>query len=131
MKLIKQEACYNNPWAELDRLFEGAFQTDSLEYTRAIPVYSYATDNEKVLEFELPGVKKADINLSFERGILDVSALRKLNRNGEAKELKLEQSIRVGTEIDFKNTSANLEDGVLTIRLPRREQDKPFTISVN
>jgi HSP20 family protein len=131
MKLIKQDTCNNNPWAELDRIFERAFPVEHLEYSRAIPVSSYATDDERVIELELPGVDKKDLNLSFERGILDVSATRKLNRNGETKELKLEQSIRVGTEINTKKASAALENGILTIRLPRREQDKPYTISVN
>ena len=131
MKLIKQDTCYNNPWTELDRIFERAFTGDSLDYTRAIPVSAYDTESEKVLELEVPGVNKKDLNLSFERGILDVTATRKLNRAGSKSEVKLEQSIRVGTEIDFKKVQASLENGILTIKLPRREQDKPLKISVN
>ena len=131
MKLIKQDTCYNNPWTELDRIFERAFTGDSLDYTRAIPVSAYDTESEKVLELEVPGVNKKDLNLSFERGILDVTATRKLNRAGSKSEVKLEQSIRVGTEIDFKKVQASLENGLLTIKLPRREQDKPLKISVN
>ena len=131
MKLINQNGCYNNPWTELDRVFERAFGVDPIEYTRTIPVTAYSNETEKVLEMELPGVSKKDLKLSYERGVLDVDAIRKLNRAGENKELKLSQSIRVGTEIDFKKVQANLENGILTIKLPRSEQDKPFKISVN
>ena len=131
MKLIKQNSCYNNPWTELDRVFERAFGVDPLEYTRTIPVTAYSNENEKVLEMELPGVTKKDLKLSYERGVLDVDATRKLNHAGENKEMKLSQSIRIGTEFDFKKAEATLDNGILTIRLPRSERDKPFKISVN
>lgn len=131
MKLMKQETCYSNPWSELDRFFEQAFSADTFNYTRAIPVTAYNTENEKVLELELPGVDKKDLKLSFERGVLDVQATRKLNHSGAAREVRLEQSIRVGTEIDFKKAEAALNNGILTITLPKSEQVKPFRISVN
>ncbi len=131
MKLIKQNTCYNNPWAELDRFFESAFPQEQMDYTRAVPVSAYNTESEKVIELELPGVRKKDLNLSFEKGVLGVRATRKLNQAGKEKDLKLKQSIRVGTEVDFKKATALLEDGILTIKLPMREQDKPFQISVN
>ena len=131
MKLIKQNSCYNNPWTELDRVFERAFGGDPVEYTRAIPVTAYSNEGEKVLELELPGVNKKDLKLSYERGILDVDATRIFNQAGDKKELKLAQSIRIGTDIDFKKAEATLENGILTIKLPRSERDKPFKISVN
>jgi HSP20 family protein len=131
MKLIKQETCNNDPWTELDRFFGQAFAFEPENYTRAIPIAHYSTEEAKVLELELPGVNKKDLNLSFERGVIDVVATRKSNRPGEDREIKLERSIRIGTEFDFKKAEAKLENGLLTITLPRREQDKPFKINVN
>ena len=131
MKLMKQDTCYMNPWTELDRFFGQALSEDSFNYTRSIPVTAYNTENDKVLEMELPGVDKKDLNLSFERGVLDVQATRKLNHSGNAREVRFAQSIRVGTEFDFKKAEAALVNGILTITLPKSEQVKPFRISVN
>ena len=129
MKLIKHNTFYNDPWTELDRLFNTALSPMGRGY-RGVPGRAYNTEEERILEIELPGVEKGDINLEFEKGILDVSAKRKATYGGEDSEIEYEESIRVGTDVDFQKAKADLKNGILTIKLPKREQDKPFQITV-
>ncbi len=131
MKMITKQTCRTNPWTELDRLFEQAFPYEQQHAARSIPVRFHSTEDAQVMELELPGVNKKDINLSYENGILSVEATRTLHRGETDKELKYHQSIRIGTEFDFKNIDAHLANGILSITLPRKEEDKPFRVTVN
>ena len=131
MKLIIPETYQINPWAELDRLLAATFATDTADQGRTIPANLYETEDAKILEFELPGVARKDIDLSYDKGVLSIEATRKVSRAGEENVIKLQRSVRIGTEIDFKKVEARLDNGILTVSLPRREQDKPLRISVN
>ena len=129
MKLIKHNTFFNDPWTELDR-FLGSALAETGRLMRGVPVRAYNTDESRILELELPGVSKEDVSLEFEKGILDVSAKRKPRHGGEEAEVQYEESIRVGTDVDFHKANAELENGILTITLPKREHEKPFQINV-
>ena len=83
------------------------------------------------LEIDMPGVKKEDLEIGIKENILSISAKRKKmmkSDNGETKEEVIssyEQSFNISTKgIDVENIEANLNNGVLVINLPKKEEFK-------
>jgi len=95
-------------------------------------------DHELVIKAELPDVKREDIDLRIENNTLTLRGEKKANS-----EIKDEQYHRVervyGTfsrsfalpqTVDTSKVSADYQNGVLEIRMPRREEAKPKQIQV-
>ena len=96
------------------------------------------TPTEYLIKAELPAVKKEDIKVDVEDGIITISGERKAE-----KESKDENEIRVesfrGTftrrfslpdDIDPKGIKAESKDGVLRVHIPRTAAPKPKSVSV-
>ncbi len=97
-------------------------------------------DNEYTVRAELPGVKKEDINVTLEDGVLTISGdskseteekkggrvIRQERRYG-----KYMRSLRLGTQVDERKTKAKYKDGVLELVLPKAESVKPKRIAVD
>ncbi len=88
-------------------------------------------DKNYYLEMDMPGVKKEDLEMGIKDNILSISAKRKKitkTENGESKEeviSKYEQSFNISTKgIDVENIEANLNSGVLMVKLPKKEELK-------
>jgi HSP20 family protein len=111
------------------------------EPTRAGLVYSPAvdilrTEDALTLVADLPGVKKADLEIGIEDGVLAISAPV---ADVEARHKPVYREYGVGgyvrrfalsDKIDQARISAELEDGVLTVTLPKAERLKPRKIEV-
>jgi HSP20 family protein len=104
------------------------------------PVDIYETDNhEVVVKAELPDMKREDINLTFENGVLTLRGERKFDNetkkdNYHRRERRFgafSRSFTVPNTVDTARISASYKDGVLTITLPQREEAKPKQILVN
>jgi HSP20 family protein len=96
-------------------------------------------DDKYVMEIDLPGVKKEDIDISLDNGLLTISA-----RAEEAKEDKgkyivkerrmqtCQRSFRVGDRITKDNVRATFENGVLTLTIDKKGgEPKDTKIDVN
>jgi HSP20 family protein len=103
----------------------------------AVDIYE-AADRELVLKAELPDMKREDIHVTFENNVLTIQGERKL-----AEEVKREniqrmeryygsftRSFTLPATVDGTRVSAAYKDGVLTIRLPQREEARPKQITV-
>jgi len=96
-------------------------------------------DHELVLKAELPDMTREDINITVENGTLTVSGEKKLS--SEVKEEQFHHvERRYGTfsrafslpqTVDPAKVSAEYKNGVLTVRLPLREESKPRSIKVD
>lgn len=94
------------------------------------------TDEAYVVEVDLPGVRREDVEVQV--------AGRELSVSGEFKEREREGLFRTRTrrsgrfeyrtvlpdDVDGDKITAELADGVLTVRLPRREAAKPRRIPI-
>jgi HSP20 family protein len=94
------------------------------------------TDDAYMVEVELPGVDKKDIDVSV--------AGRRLTITGERKEKKrvgvlrrrtrsvgrFEYDIQLPGDIDEDGVTASLSDGVLTVRVPKATNDRAHRIAV-
>jgi len=127
----------------VNRIFADAYRRDNDDLmTRGAwvpPVDIYETGNhELVLRAELPDVPREDIALRVENNTLTISGERKMDT-----EIKEEQYHRIerayGTfsraftlppTVDTGAIAAEYKNGVLTVRLPLREEAKPKQIQV-
>lgn len=102
------------------------------------PRYQSRYDDEAwEVTVRLPGVKKSDVDVTVENEILDVKAARRFEKpeawrplGDYATERNYRLRLDVGPEVDESLISAELEDGILTLRLPLREEVKPRSIEV-
>ncbi len=96
-------------------------------------------DKEVVLKAEVPDMALEDIDITVDNGTLTIKGDKKV-----AGELKEEQFHRVERRygsfsrsfslprtVDATRVSADYKNGVLTVRLPLREDAKPRQIKVN
>ncbi len=81
--------------------------------------------------FEIPGVRKEDLKIELSNNLLTVSAEKKEKRGDEESSLSLTRSISVPDTIKADAISAKLEDGILTVTLPKTEERKPRNIQVS
>jgi len=96
-------------------------------------------ENEIVVSAELPGMKKEDVKITFEKNVLTMSGERKpVELSEKAKVLlketqseNFDRSVRLGYEIDASKISAEMSNGILTITLPKTEAVKAREISIN
>ncbi len=87
---------------------------------------------------ELPGVAKQDVNVSVNDGILTISAERREPElKGEEQWIrneitygKFERTIDLPFSVDVEKVSAEHENGILQVILPKHENAKPKQISI-
>ena len=123
----------------LNRMFED-LQTEAFNQAWVPAVDIYETDtHEVVIKAELPDMKKEDIGVTFENNVLtltgerkqDASVRREQYQRVERRFGSFSRSFTLPASVDAGQIAASYKDGVLTIRLPRREEAKPKQISVN
>lgn len=88
------------------------------EYTYSPKADYYEVENGFVLEVELPGVKKENLDIQVEKNILTVKASRERKEN----KVNYERSFRLADEIDTENIQVSLENGILTFNLVKKQQ---------
>ncbi len=88
-------------------------------------------DNGYVLDIELPGLKKEDLQLELKEAYLTVSATSRTETKDEDKGHYLRReryvgtssrSFYVGEEVTQEDIKAKFEDGVLNIFVPKKEE---------
>ena len=97
----------------------------------------YHTPDAFVLMLDLPGAEKGSINVSMDRGALVVKAPAHSAHNTDARLLFSEirgtgyyRAFNLGEGIDSRNVDAQFVDGVLTVKLFKREELKPKEITI-
>lgn len=83
------------------------------------------------IELELPGVKRDDITVDCEQGVLTVSASKKEPTDEGKKRIHSERefgtvsrSFQLPSNVETDKLEAVLADGVLTLTLPKKESSK-------
>jgi HSP20 family protein len=95
-----------------------------------------STDDGYVIRAEMPGVEKGDLEISVDNGELMILGRRKpteftaelIYREIEPHDFR--RVYELDPSIDTTKISAKIDDGVLTVRLPKAETVKPRKISV-
>jgi HSP20 family protein len=126
-----------NPWlgldAEIGRFFNEALVNINalpMAYDR-FPVDLYEDKNNTYVRAELPGVNRADINVEVVDDYLTITASRKADAGDNAESFSMSRSVLIPDSAQADKVSASLENGVLTVTLPKREEAKPRKINVS
>ena len=132
-----------DPFADLNRMhrdleksFFGARGKPS-DFAPAVDVYE--EEDALILRAELPGVKREDIDIQIDANVLTVKGERKLE-DAEAQRRRyhrVERSygtfvrqFQLPTNVDAQAIEAALEEGILTLRLPKKAELKTRKIEV-
>jgi HSP20 family protein len=142
MAIVRWEPARELASMEIDRLnrmfseFYG--EPFSRGWVPAVDIYE-TDDHEVVLKAELPEMRREDIHLTFENGVLTLKGERKMEQETRRENFQrlerrygsFSRSFTLPNTVDASKISAAYKDGVLTIRLPQREEAKPKQIAVN
>jgi len=90
-----------------------------------------------IIEAEVPGVTREHTELEVRDGALHIKA--RVNGHGAEGSYRLRERVpatyyrtfQLGDAIDTERVEARLQDGVLTVTLPKSERLRPRQISIN
>jgi HSP20 family protein len=114
--------------------FEGLWQPLSQSWSPLADVTE--TDDAYVAEVELPGVHKDDISVELSGQELIISGEYKDTGTGGGALVRARRAGRFDYRVmlpgqaDADKITASLADGVLTVRVPKAETDKPHRIEI-
>src|SRR5204863_8871590 len=103
-----------------------------------MPVASVTENNDSyVLEVEMPGVNKEGLDISIENNELTITGRRSLPAiegtliHRESRSENFRRAFELDPGIDTAKISARVDQGILTLRLPKAEKLKPRKITVS
>ena len=129
--------------SEMNRLFDGVFgrpaPTAGFDRVWAPAVDMYETKDELVVTAELPGVNENGIKLSMTGDMLSLRGERAQSQDmkqegqyrGERWFGKFERTLPLPFPVQSEKVKATYRDGVLTITLPKAEENKPKEIKID
>ena len=127
----------------MNRLFGDVYLRDEDVSQRGSwvpPVDIFETEgHDVVLKAELPDVKREDIEVTVENHTLTLRGTRKRPADVKDDQYRrierhygaFSRSFTLPSSVDSSKVSAEYKNGVLTVKLPFREEAKPRTINVD
>ncbi len=102
------------------------------------PVNVFSEGEDFVVVAELPGVKKEDLDIQVRGDTLRIKGKKTVAAEAKASVHRRERSagdfdrtLTLPAQLEAGKVSADYRDGVLTIRLPRAESERPRTVTIN
>lgn len=129
------QGLFRHPLAGLpafEQLFDlASFPAFNSQTSATLAVDVYEDEGNYYARFEVPGVKKEDTKIELEDRRLAVSVSRKTVTSESESSFELSRTLTVPDGINVEAISAKLEDGLLTVTLPKAETRKPRVIELN
>jgi len=96
------------------------------------------TDTAYELELAAPGMNKEDFNVEIENGAISISSKSQTSKESENKNFTRQEysyesfyrSFSLPEDVDDSNIEASYTDGVLKIVIPKTEDSKPKSKSI-
>ena len=117
----------------------GDGQEETMTVTEWAPLVDISEDDkEYCIRTELPGVKKEEVKVTVENGVLSISGERKYEKEEKNRKYhRIERaygnflrSFSLPDDADGSKVSAEFKDGVLNVHLAKDEKTKPKAIEV-
>jgi len=139
---------YKNPSSRLSRVtdFDGWFRNPLAGLPAFSRLFDWESFGDQALgrlatdihedkdnyyaSFEVPGVKKDDVKIELNDRMLTVTVDRREKSGESESSFTSTRSISVPDSVKPEGILAKLEDGILTVTLPKSEERKPRTIEV-
>jgi len=129
---------------EVNRLFGSFFDVQAgrgqaTSTRRWVPAMDLLeTDGHYVLRADLPGVKPEDVKVELDDDVLTVSGQRHSAHESEGEGVRrierasgtFTRSLTLPAGVDADRIEASFDQGVLEVRVPKPEQQKPRRVSV-
>ena len=145
MNMIRWE-----PFRDVDEFFRQMGGPSMLRWPRwfgdkpeSLPDWSPAadiseTDKEFLVKAELPGVKREDVKVSLEDGVLCIEGERKYEKEDKGEKTHrverfygtFSRSFSLPENIDAKSIHAETKDGVLNVHVPKLKIEKPRPVQI-
>jgi HSP20 family protein len=131
-----------SPWREMERLQQDMnrlLSRESTPYSTAFPAVNiWASDQDVIIRVEIPGVDPADLDITLAENVFKLTGTRKpkelkpgeVFHRQERTSGEFTRTFRLPYAVDAAKVDANCEKGILRIRLPRAEADKPKKIAI-
>jgi HSP20 family protein len=128
--------------SEMGRMLDSFAVSDSSGlFDRAITpaIDVMETQDELLVVADIPGVEKKDIELSLTGNVLSLKGEKREEKDPAAGKLfrketwsgSFRRTLALPDSVDAEKVSAELKDGVLTIRIRKKEALKPKLIAVD
>lgn len=119
---------------EVNRLFSGVLQTEA----DALPVNLYAGRDDMILTAEVPGASPEDVKITVVDSTVTLTVSRQVDpakpgltfHRRERTEGQITRTLQMPFRVNADKVEAQVRNGVLQVKLPRSDSDKPRTISV-
>jgi len=141
---------WNDPFREfaqlqerINRVFNDAYRSDEGLMTSGTwvpPVDIYQNgDHEVVIKAEFPDMSREDIDITVDNGTLTIKGEKKLTQGVKEEQFHrierrygtFSRSFSLPQTVDTAKVAADYKNGVLTVRLPLREEAKPRSVKVD
>jgi len=122
----------------LDRMFDDSY-FGRTEEGFAMPLDVYVTENDYIVRAVVPGLKPEDVKVEINDNTITLKGeVLPPEKSGEKSSVLLQEirygkfarSLSIGGELDGDRAEAHVENGVLTLRVPKSEAAKPKVIKV-
>jgi HSP20 family protein len=131
----------------MDRLFDQSFirperaGVRELAGARTMPIDLYEKEGDYILKAYLPGARAEDVDIDADRGMITIKAHipgeaeqeQAKNYNWLVNELgygDVVRSVTLPVLVDAGKIEASVENGILTVSIPKAEEAKPKKIAV-
>lgn len=102
------------------------------------PLTIYEFDNRYVVECDVPGVELADIGLSIDNGVLEITGHRQQPVLDEGTKVtiderrcdKFHRKLKLGKDVNSESVDAELGDGVLKVTIHKSDSVLPRKIEI-
>lgn len=124
---------------EFDTLLNQVFGGSAIRPLASVwrsPLSVWEADNTLHVEVDLPGVKREDVEITFEKGELTITAERKthtenpVHLHNERTYGKVSRSVTLPDTVDPNTIEAALTDGVLRVSIQKLPEAQPRKIEV-
>jgi len=126
--------------SEMSRLMNGILEGNGRQSQNWVPSLDvWETPTEVVYAFDLPGIREEQITIEVKDETLTISADREkteeTSENGfyrfERRYGTFARAVGLPQGVDQENISARYENGVLEVRVPKPEEQKPKKIELS
>ncbi|OUJ18343.1 Molecular chaperone HSP20 family, IbpA [Methanonatronarchaeum thermophilum] len=138
-----------DPFREIQRMRERMedifeeIEDEGLQQTRGTTAFKPFVDvieheDKVIVTADLPGVEKEGIKINITENILTISATREKEKETEEKGYvkrernigKFQRKVKLPTKVDEENAEATFKNGVLEIKLPKKEEETGKEIQI-
>ena len=132
-----------NPEQALDRFFDTdqffGFPRTHGEQPTVLPKVNVIEKEEAFhLEAETPGMTQKDVSIEFHNGVLTLKGHREKDSQSDKNDYRIREfskqsfarSFRLSDQVNSEKVAARMDQGVLKVTLPKKEQAKPKKIEI-